>query len=204
MHSSSRPERIRRATPTRRIADRIGAPEIPRVVEHEPRPGDVHPVDRKLLLRLLRRLPAHLLRGVSRIELRARTSADVGKPFGTYYPRETLIRLYSVPFPDWPCELEILRPKSLLAGCGATLIHRDGQKFIHWTHPLHLAKYFFVTTFAHELAHHYVYKNRRRRSLPTTLRGHEQRADNLMFRLGALAAFKGEFGVDESSWGTDH
>jgi hypothetical protein len=185
-------------TPSHGVSTHKGAPAIPRIVEHEPRPGDIHPVTRSMLLRLLAGMGPHLLKGVSRIELRARVSPDVGNPHGTYSPRDEMIRLFSVPFPDWPCELEVLSPRSRWARFGATLIFRDGQPFIHWTRVEDLARYYFVVVFAHELGHHYVYRHRRYRSLPQTMRGHEQRANRIMWHLGAARAFRREFGMNKA------
>ena len=194
MHSSTRPVRMRTVTRAHRLRTQSNAPAVPRIVEHDPRPGDIHPVTRAMLLRLLPSLPKPLLRNISSIELRARVSPEVGNPYGTYSPRDAMIRLFSVPFPDWPCKLEVLRPQSGLASCGATLIAREGQSFIHWNRTLDVARFYFAVVLAHELGHHYVYLNRRRRQLPETMRGHEQRASRLMWRIGALAAFKREFG----------
>jgi hypothetical protein len=191
MHSSSQPQRMRTASLSRGVGVTKHWPAIPRIVEHAPRPGDIHPLSRKLLLRLLPRLNPLALKGVSRIELRARVSPEVGDPFGTYSPRDALIRLYSVPFPNWPWRNTwVLHPQSRLAICGATLVTIDDQPAIHWTRLRDVRRY-YSQVLAHELAHHRVHRLRRTRSLPETMRGHEQVANRRMWRLGMRKAFEG-------------
>lgn len=188
MHSSPSIQRMRTASTSRGVRMSKHCPEIPRVVEHAPRPGDVHPLTRKMLLRLLPELPSHLLRAVSRIELRGRTSPEVGNPFGSYSPRDELIRLYSVPYPNWPWSAGDLHPQSRAAQCGAILITIDGVPHIQWQRLIDLSRY-YAQTLAHELGHHYVYRHRRRWSLPETLRGHEARANRYMWQMGMMKAF---------------
>jgi hypothetical protein len=189
MHSSSSVQRMRTVSPSPGVRKSTFRPEIPRLVEHAPPPGDVHPLSRKMLLRLLPELRAHWLKGISRIELRGRVSKEVGDPLGTYSPRDQLVRLYSVPYPYWPHAEGVLNPNSRLARCGAVLVDIDGAPYLQWQRPGDLARY-YAQTLAHELAHHYVYRRRRRRSLPETLRGHEQVADRFMWRMGMARAFK--------------
>src|SRR5262245_15196678 len=167
----------------------LGQVVLPRVIEHPPRPGDVHPLDRRTLLKLLPTLPLRFLHGLREIDLRARKSAEVGQPFGTYQPYFKLIRLYSTPYPDWPTSLDTLDPKSLVGRCGGSLIERDGQRFLRWPSRMALARYFFTRVFAHELGHHHVYQYKHKRPLPGSSRGHEDRANALMYQVRGWARF---------------
>jgi hypothetical protein len=190
MQFSSRTKRMRTVSPSRGVRVSKHCPAIPRVVEHAPRPGDIHPLTRKMLRRLLPHLAPHLLVAISRIELRARTSSEVGDPFGSYHPRDALIRLYSVPFPNWPDdEMKVLHPQSPLGSCGATLVTIDGRPNIHWERLSDLSRY-YSQILAHELGHHYVFRQRRKSPLPETIRAHELRADWHMWRMGMRRAFK--------------
>ncbi|HMO65131.1 MAG TPA: hypothetical protein PKE47_07920, partial [Verrucomicrobiota bacterium] len=91
-----------RTEPKRRIAarnvprDADGRARLPRIVARQPRQGDVHPLPKRLLTRLLAGLPLELWHGLTRIELRAR-EGEVGRPFASYHPRDRSIRLHSLP-----------------------------------------------------------------------------------------------------------
>jgi hypothetical protein len=174
--------------------DRFGQVVLPRVIERPPRPGDVHPLDRRTLLKLLPTLPLRFLHGLRGIELRARDSKEVGHPFGTYQPYFKLIRLYSTPYPDWPTTLDALNPNSIVGRSGGCLIERDGQRFLRWPSRMALARYFFARVFAHELGHHHVYQYKHKRSPPGSSRGHEDRADALMYEVQGWARFNSVFG----------
>lgn len=175
--------------------DRSGRPVLPRVVQHPSRPGDVHPLDRKALIKLLPTVPLRFLHGLSRIEIRARESSDVGAPYGLYKPHYKLIRLYSTPFPDWPATpTAVIKPKSIFGICGVSIVERDGQFFFRWPTRTALARFYFVGVFAHELGHHHVYQYRHKRPLPGSLRGHEDKADDLMPRVRPWAGFRSVFG----------
>ncbi len=183
------PEHFQAALHVRR--DKLGAPVFPRVVEHPPLPGDVHPLDRQTLLKLLPASPLRFLHGVSAIELRARPFKCDDHPLGTYEPRYKLIRLYSQPFPDTPLRntLQEINPRSILGRCGVTILEREGERFLHWPSRKDYARYFFTRVFAHELGHHHVYQFKHKRRLPGTLRGHEERADALALEMSAFARF---------------
>lgn len=71
--------------------DGEGRPLLPRIVERAPAPGDIHPVSKRVLRRLLSGLPVEYLHGLSRIELRARELPLIGQPFGSYWVGERAI-----------------------------------------------------------------------------------------------------------------
>jgi hypothetical protein len=81
-----------------------------------------------------------------------------------------------------------LHPQSRFACCGATLVTIDGRPNIHWDRIGDVRRY-YSQVLAHELGHHYVYRHRRSRSLPETMRGHEQLANRHMWHLGMRKAF---------------
>jgi hypothetical protein len=181
--------------------DKLGKAILPRVVEHPPLPGDVHPLNRQTLLKLLPMVPLRYLQGIRAIELRARPFGSDTQPRGTYEPRHKLVRLYSQPFPDkpiWkPLEDTYIHPDSILGICGATIIERDGRQFLHWPNRKAYARYFFARVFAHELGHHHVYQHRYKRRMPGSSRGHEARADALAWQMQGLARFDAVFGRDD-------
>ena len=174
--------------------DRQGLPVLPKVIEHPPRPGDVHPLDRRTLLKLLPRVPLRFVHGLRAIELRARESADVGMPYGLYQPRFKLVRLYSTPYPDWPYPQAILEPRSIFARCGASLLFQDAQCFLHWPSKAALARYYFFRVLAHELGHHHVYQYKHKRPLPGSSRAHEDRANVLAWEVRGWKHFSAVFG----------
>lgn len=186
---------LRKQASRRITRDRHGRPILPRIVVHPPRPGDVHPLERSALLKLLPFVPLRFLSGLEGIELRARESPEVGLPFGTYQPAFRWIRLYSMPFPHWPYWADTLRPRSMLGLCGATLIDLEGQRFLHWPDRISMARYYFAWILAHELGHHHVYEYRNKRRAPGSSRGHEARADALAFELRGLRRFDYVFGI---------
>jgi len=190
------PERFQAALYIRR--NKLGEPMLPRVVEHPPPPGDVHPLDRQTLLKLLPVIPLRFLQGVRAIELRARPFKREDHPLGTYEPRYKLIRLYSQPFPETPLRnsLQEINPRSILGLCGVTIVEREGERFLHWPSRIDYARYFFAWVFAHELGHHHVYQFKHKRRLPGTLRGHEERADAVALEMNALARFNFVFRDD--------
>jgi hypothetical protein len=176
--------------------DRLGEVVLPRITEHPPRPGDVHPLDRKTLLKLLPKVPLRFLHGLRGIELRARESEEFGNPFGAYQPRFKLVRLYSTPYPEWPYPADSLNPNSILGLCGARMLQRDGQFYLLWPGRLALARYYFARILAHELGHHHVYQFRHKRSLPGSSQGHEGRADALADEMQGLLRFNAVFGAE--------
>jgi hypothetical protein len=183
------PECFQAANHIRR--DKLGKPVFPRVIEHPPLLGDVHPLDKRTLVKLLPVIPLRFLHGVSAIELRARPFKSENHPLGTYQPKYKLIRLYSQPFPEIPLRspLDEITPKSLLGVCGVTLVERNGERFLRWPSRKNFAQYFFTHVFAHELGHHHVYQFKHKRRPPETLRGHEERADAVAMEINALARF---------------
>ncbi len=144
---------------------RSGERVIPRVISRRPRAGDIHPMGRSLILRLLRQIPEKYIYGLARVELRAR-AGEIGKPFGLYQPRDKAIYLYSLPT-TW--HLPSIG-KGLLASLQqyyAQIEQKENEVIVHWPCEPILMLWFFLEIFAHELGHHYrnQYRSKRKISL---------------------------------------
>jgi hypothetical protein len=73
--------------------DEEGELSLPRIIVRKPRRGDIHPLPKSILVRLLKHVPVEYFYGLSRIELRAR-QGKIGDPFGAYGRDEKAIILY--------------------------------------------------------------------------------------------------------------
>ena len=134
-----------------RSQKRARTTDFPRVVTRKPRRGDVHPLSAAAIRAFLRALPTEQLRGLRRIELRARTD-DVGAPFALYRREERDILLYSLPPGEWWMS-------SIAADCARDL-SRVGAGLVRHKHgvSIHFADggmdEFMRDVLAHELGHH--------------------------------------------------
>ena len=129
-------------------------------------PGDVHPLTRQHISTFLRYLPVDYVYGLRRVELRGRTSEEIGDPYGYYLNGEKTIVLFSVPpdlwqFPHTPggsywrfevhdAEVEVV----------------NDQVHVRWKRPVDLAYFFYREVFLHELGHHYHNQYRSRNKHP--------------------------------------
>jgi hypothetical protein len=138
--------------------------QVPRIVTRRPRRGDRHPISARALRGILQReVPIEYLNGLERIELRPRTSAVVGDPFGCYLRDERVIILYSLPL-QWTWDLDV--SMSLLKSMYrffAEIEECDAGLTITWPAPEVLSMWFFIEVLAHELGHHYRNQYRIRR-----------------------------------------
>jgi hypothetical protein len=166
-----------------------GTPLPPRIDVHPPRPGDVHLLDKQLLLALLSRLPLDYRHGLRRIELRPRESKTVGSPFATYHVRERSIRLYSTPARDWPFPPSHPGSFSIYKRFGADITFDEGLTVVHWKTSHEAKRFIFACVFAHELGHHFDHKYKHRWKLPVTVQGEELAADTHIRRLKAWRVF---------------
>ena len=134
-----------------RSEKRVRPSDFPRVVARKPRRGDVHPLSPTAIRAFLRALPAEQLRGLRRIELRARID-DVGDPFALYRREERDILLYSLPADEW--WMSSLDPDCArdLERAGAELIEHAHGVSIHFRSGGMDA--FLRDVLAHELGHH--------------------------------------------------
>ena len=134
-----------------RSEKRARAIDFPRVVTRKPRRGDVHPLSATAIRAFLRALPSEQLRGLRRIELRARID-DVGAPFALYRREERDILMYSLPPGEWWMS-------SIDPDCARDL-QRIGAGLVRHKHgvSIHFAgggmDEFMRDVLAHELGHH--------------------------------------------------
>ncbi len=138
----------------------------PRIRVRKPRPGDVHPIEPTHLGNLLRAAPLQYIQGLRTVELRARPTATVGEPFAVYRPREKTIILYSLPLtwtwqgllhePSFAASMRWHRASVAVDGTGVA---------VRWPSRTRLGFWFWRFVLNHELAHHYRYHYRARRSL---------------------------------------
>jgi hypothetical protein len=139
-----------------RTVERAGGRFLPRIVEREPRLGDVHPLPSGVLRRFLGWVPLAYLHSLRRIELRPRVSERVGRPFGLYDPSERMIILYSLPLSwTWP---GFKRSSLLLRGMraiGAAISVEASTVTVTWPSPERLGAWFWREILVHELSHHY-------------------------------------------------
>lgn len=163
------------AAAKRRIAlDAEGEPVLPRIIERKPMPGDCHPITASSLRRVLKReVPLAYLHGLDRIELRPRSSNEVGAPFALYRRPEKSIILYSLPL-EW--FWKSFPSVKLLAGMQRFFAEVEvSQAGVRVTWPARelLSLWYYIEVLAHELGHHYRWQNRGRRGNPG-LSAHEE------------------------------
>ena len=141
----------------RRISrTRTGEVRYPRVVQRTPRDGDSHPADRRFVANLLRLVPVEYLYGLKRIELRARQSEEVGKPFGLYLPDEKTIILYSLPM-EWSWKGISPRSRLVLSmrRFFAEIRHDDGVLHIRWPEAGSRSVWFYSKVLSHHHRNQY-------------------------------------------------
>ena len=141
--------------------NKAGAIIFPRIIERRPRRGDMHPLNGRAVRAILRQIPLEYLYGLSRIELRARTS-DVGVPFGQYRRDEKAIILYSLPslwiFPS----LNPTMRHSLSRFYAKIEPTPEGLVCVTWPKDCLMSLWFYCEVMAHELGHHYRWQYRHR------------------------------------------
>jgi hypothetical protein len=166
--------------------DREGNGILPRVIEREPRIGDVHPLRKQHIVAFLHKLPIDYLYGLKRIELRPRPSDEIGKPYGCYLVDEKIIILYSVPALQWQVSD---KGAWLFELHGAEIEAKQDAVFVHWKKPVDLAYFMYREVFLHELGHHYDNQYRNKRKWPQTVSAHESSANRRAFNLAKREAF---------------
>lgn len=164
---------------------RTGERIIPRVISCRPRAGDIHPMGRSHVLRLLSQIPEKYIYGLSRVELRARTG-EIGKPFGLYLPRDKAIYLYSLPT-TWHVPAISKGVLAALRQYSPQIEHKENEVIVRWPDEDIFMLWFFYEVVTHELGHHYrnQYRSKRKKSLRTM--DHELVADLHARRLKELS-----------------
>jgi len=138
-----------------------GSVVLPRVVEREPAPGDIHPLSKGTVMRVLEKLPVEYLYGLSRIELRPRQGSEIGCPYGCYWRDEGAIILYSLPT-VWRLRgisKDLVRS---LTRFYADFKFEEEAILVSWRDEAVMGLWFYCDVFTHELGHHFVeqYQNK--------------------------------------------
>lgn len=135
--------------------DPDGNPVLPRIVARRPAPGDIHPLSKRTIARLLPTLPAEYVYGLSRVELRARQGTEIGEPFGWYGRDEHAIILYSLPT-TWKLPGGVSRQFAhTLRRFHAELTFDDNAVTVSWINEEVMGLWFYCEVFTHELGHHF-------------------------------------------------
>ncbi len=163
MSKSLRTDRESRIAKRNAARDTKGDIVLPRIVEREPRRGDIHPISKRSLSRWLQEIPEKYIYGLSGVELRARKTEAIGQPYGSYRLDEKVIILYSLPT-KW--NLQHLRPTRTqeFRRFGARVSTAGSNSSITWPNVEALSHWFCTAILAHELGHHFrnQYKQRRK------------------------------------------
>lgn len=174
-----------RTEPKRRIAARNanrnseGRVLLPRIVERTPRVGDVHPISKHMLARMLSRLPVELYYGLRLIEMRPRQDS-VGHPFGEYSRTAKTIRLYSLPL---TIHLRSLSPgqRRLMEASEATINDQADGWTVSWADSFLMGFWFYHDTFIHELGHHHRFQYPAKTGRPGRVSDEESLADKYCY-----------------------
>jgi hypothetical protein len=143
------------AIAARRVERRAdGTVALPCVIEREPASGDIHPLSKQTVTRLLEKVPVEYVYGLSRIELRARQGSEIGRPFGCYWKDERAIILYSLPT-VWRLRSISKDFAQSLAKFYADLKFEEEAVVVSWRDDTVMGLWFYCDVFAHELGHHF-------------------------------------------------
>ena len=146
-----------RTQPTRITAQRMikkdehRGIDYPRIVSRKPRFGDIHPIDKKLMNSVIRKIPVEFIYRLKKIELCSRKNEKIGEPYGFYRYHERMIVLYSVPSDSWVLDGFTPLWRKAFRAWGAKLEKRGETFFCSWS-PNKL-KHFFCAVLCHELGH---------------------------------------------------
>lgn len=178
---------------TRKIAarcfprDREGNGILPRVIERKPCEGDVHPLHKRHIVAFLRGMPIDYLYGLKRVELRPRTSDEIGKPYGCYLIDEKAISIYSVPATQW--QVSEIEAEWAFQLHGAEVKVEQDHLQVLWHKPVDLAYFMYREVFLHELGHHYDNQYRYKRKELQGRPAREASANRRAFELAKKQTF---------------
>lgn len=155
----------------------------PRVIEREPRPGDIHPLPQSDLRAFLGVVPIDYTYNLRFVELRPRVSEEIGHPYGFYRFKERMIVLYSVPAREWFFPLRLQHyAQGYLKSYRADAEITDMGVRVTWKQPKDLSLFMLHVLF-HELGHHYNHQYRCKNSYPSCYSASERSADRHADRL---------------------
>jgi hypothetical protein len=131
-----------------------GEPIYPRIIVKPPSKGDVHPLTKQTLNRLLRQIPIEYVYGLRRIELQGRLNTGIGHPFGLYLPDEKVVRLFSLPT-EWRLKKLGKSFRSSLLKFYAEISEEDESVIVNWPDQNVMTLWYYCDVFTHELGHHF-------------------------------------------------
>ncbi len=132
-------------------------------------------------------MPVDYLYGLKQVELCARTSEAIGKPYGYYLPSEKVIRLFSVPPTEW--RIDEIGAKSVFQAHGADVEIEDDSLLVRWKRPVDVAYLMYREVFLHELGHHFDNQYRHKKKWPDSRRAEEASATRRAYELAKRSAF---------------
>jgi len=153
MSKSFRTQPVHIITQRRIKRNAFGKIECPRIVVQKPRPGDIYPIDRKLMKTILERIPVEYIYGLKKIALRSRKNNRIGYPYGYYRYSDRMIVLYSVPSNAWVLDGFSSQWRKAFRNWGMTL-EKQGESVLGIWEGSGLRR-FFCAVLCHELGHHY-------------------------------------------------
>lgn len=144
-----------RTDPKWKIAARnaAGDVQLPRIVERRPRHGDVLPIPKVRLTRMIAALPLEHHYGLAAIELRARQGAVVF-PFAEYCPRSKTVRLCSLPSAFVVPGMTPFQFR-LCEFAGATIEKQKRGIAVSWRNARSMGFWFYYDVVVHALGHHH-------------------------------------------------
>lgn len=167
------PENLQAKWGVARTSD--GKLRLPPIIVRKPRRGDLHPISKSHLERLLLSARTEYLYGLKRIELRSRIGNTVGEPFAYYYPVERTVVLYSLP---------LVWELSKLSGGWERLftdylarVDRGSMISVSWPDRSILGLWFWDQVVMHELGHHFVEQYRSKNGRVRSRNAHERLAE---------------------------
>jgi hypothetical protein len=143
---------------------------LPIIVHRRPSRDDSHPAMPQVLRGALCSVPSAYLVGLKRIELCPRGSS-IGQPFAKYRSDEQCIFLYSLPMTwEWSAADELFLREVQRFGAEVSTLGTVAS--IHWRNIASRCCWYVLSVLAHELGHHYRYRDRFRKR--TTSRANEE------------------------------
>lgn len=142
---------------------------LPRISERKSCPGDIHPVNKRVLHGVLRMIPEEYIYGLDKFELKPRQASRsaegytlIGHPFGFYSLVDKSIVLYSLPT-QWIMRRISPGLCATVRSWGGVVKQETHKVTVTWEWEFDLALWFLATVVHHELGHHYRHQYRRKR-----------------------------------------
>ena len=156
---------------------------LPRIIERRPKRGDIHPVPKRVLSKVLRKIPVEYIYGLASIELRPRQGSSVNdNPLGVYLPNDKTIILYSLPM-EWIVDEMSDGFIESVKFYEAEVLRKENKWHINWPSEARIGVWFFNTVVTHELGHHFSVQYKKKRGAIGGVKYRELNAEMHSFRL---------------------